>query len=70
MNLSFLNPFSSEFLKTAPEHSELRQREAARNSYGKGEDTIDWSSLANAYNNQGYVDPAQPYDQNNIVFEK
>ena len=69
MNLSFLNPFSSEFLKTAPEHSELRQREAARNSYGKGEDTIDWSTLANAYDNRGYVDPATPYDQNNIVFE-
>lgn len=68
MNLNFLNPFSSDFLKAAPEHSEVRSIEAARNSYGKGEDTIDWNTLVNGYNN-GYTDPAQPYDQNNIVFE-
>lgn len=69
MNLNFFNPFSTEFLKTAPEHSEVRAQEAARNSYGKGEDTIDWNSLVNAYSTGGYVDPAQPYDQNGIVFE-
>ena len=46
MNLNFLNPFSSEFLKTSPEHSEQRAIEAARNSYGKGEDTIDWNAIA------------------------
>ena len=68
MNLNFLNPFSSEFLKTSPEHSEQRAIEAARNSYGKGEDTIDWNAIAGSYSNNGYVDPAQPYDQNNIVF--
>ena len=69
MNLNFLNPFSSDFLNTAPEHSEIRAREAARNSFGKGEDTIDWNTLANGYNNSAYVDPATPYDQNSIVFE-
>lgn len=67
--LSFINPFSSDFLKTAPEHSELRTQEAARNTYGKGEDTIDWSSLANAYNQPGYYDPAASIDQNNIIFD-
>ena len=69
MNLNFLNPFSSDFLKASPEHSEMRAREAARNSYGKIEDTIDWSAFNNAYNG-AYDDPAQPYDQNTIVFDQ
>lgn len=69
MNLNFLNPFSSDFLKASPEHSEIRAREAARNSYGKIEDTIDWSAFNNAYNG-AYDDPAQPYDQNTIVFDQ
>lgn len=69
MNLNYLNPFSSDFLKASPEHSEVRAREAARNSYGKIEDTIDWSAFNNAYNG-AYDDPAHPYDQNNIVFDQ
>lgn len=47
----------------------MRAREAARNSYGKIEDTIDWSAFNNAYNG-AYDDPAQPYDQNTIVFDQ
>ena len=69
MNLNFLNPFSSSFLKTSPEHSEVRAREAARNSYGKIEDTIDWSALSNAYGNT-FDDPANPRDTTQIYFDQ
>lgn len=69
MNLNFLNPFSSSFLKTSPEHSEIRAREAARNSYGKIEDTIDWSALSNAYGGT-YDDPANPRDATQIYFDQ
>lgn len=69
MNLNFLNPFSSSFLKTSPEHSEIRAREAARNSYGKIEDTIDWSALSNAYGNT-FDDPANPRDTTQIYFDQ
>lgn len=69
MNLNYLNPFSSSFLKTAPEHSEIRAREAARNSYGKIEDTIDWSALSNAYGNT-FDDPANPRDTTQIYFDQ
>lgn len=68
MNLNFINPFSDDFLKLTPSNDEIRSVEAARNSYGKGEDTFEWDRLVNGYSN-GYVNPAQPYDQNSIVFE-
>ena len=67
-NLQFINPFSDEFLKLKPSNDEIRSVEAARNSYGRGEDTIEWDRLVNGSNN-GYYDPATPYDSNNIVFE-
>ena len=52
-NLQFINPFSDEFLKLKPSNDEIRSVEAARNSYGRGEDTIEWDRLVNGYNN-GY----------------
>lgn len=69
MNVNFLNPFSDSFLKTAPEHSEVRSREAARNSYGQGEDQINWAALSNSYGYNGYVDVGQTCDQNGIIFD-
>lgn len=66
MNLQFLNPFSSDFLKAAPEHSEVRAREAARNTYGKIEDTIDWSAFGYTGN---YNDTPGAFDSNNIIFD-
>ena len=69
LNLNYLNPFSSSFLKASPEHSEVRAREAARNTYGKIEDTIDWSALSNAYGGT-YDDPANPRDATQIYFDQ
>ena len=66
MNLQFLNPFSSDFLKPAPEHSEVRAREAARNTFGKIEDTIDWTAYGYTGN---YSDTPGAFDSNNIVFD-
>lgn len=66
MNLQFLNPFSSDFLKPAPEHSEVRAREAARNTYGKIEDTIDWSAFG--YTGK-YDEVPGNYDTTNILFD-
>ena len=67
MNLNYLNPFSSDFLKAPPDHSDVRAHEAARNTYGKIEDTIDWNAFYNAY---GYDDPASPYDATHIAFDQ
>lgn len=69
MNLQFWNPFSSEFLKTAPDHAQQRSIVAARNSYGIGEDPVNWNELVTGYSNNGITDPAMDYNQNNIIFE-
>lgn len=65
MNINFLNPFSNQFLQQEPEHSLVRKTEASRNSYGYGEDQIDWGALVNGYTN-GVQDPGQPFEQSNI----
>ena len=69
MNLQFWNPFSSEFLKTAPDHAQQRSIVAARNSFGIGEDPVNWNELVTGYSNNGITDPAMDYNQNNIIFE-
>lgn len=68
MNINFLNPFSNQFLQQEPEHSLVRKTEASRNSYGYGEDQIDWGALVNGYTN-GVQDPGQPFEQSNILFD-
>ena len=68
MNLNFLNPFSDKFLQRGPEHSIVRKTETARNSVGYGEDQIDWGALVNGYTD-GYVDPGEPYEQSNVIFD-
>lgn len=67
MDLNFLNPFSDKFLQVNPEASQVRDTEAHLNSFGKGEDSIDWRALAGFDNN--YRSPSDPYDKNSIVFE-
>ena len=69
MSIQFWNPFSSEFLKTAPDHAKQRAVVAARNSFGIGEDPVNWNELVTGYSNNGLTDPAMDYNQNNIIFE-
>lgn len=68
MNLQFFNPFSQNFLMPEPEHSEVRNAEANLNSFGKGEDTVDWTRLVRGYNS-GYSSPVGDFDTNQILFE-
>lgn len=68
MNLQFWNPFSDRFLQVEPEHSLQRSHDAALNSFGKSEDSKDWSRLVRGYSS-GYTDPIDPYDSNQILFE-
>lgn len=68
MNIQFLNPFSDKFLQQEPEHSLVRKTEASRNSFGFGEDQVQWDALVNGYNNSIH-DPGQPFEQSNILFD-
>lgn len=66
--LSFWNPFSQRFLQPEPEHSMVRQADAALNSYGRSEDAIDWRRLTHGYYN-GSVEGQDVYDSSGILFE-
>lgn len=69
MNLNFLNPFSDKFLLPEPEHQMQRQNDAALNSYGKSEDSVDWRRLTHGYLS-GNVEGQDVYDTSSILFEQ
>ena len=66
--LSFLNPFSQRFLQPEPEHTMVRQADAALNSYGRSEDAVDWKRLTHGISN-GSVEGGDVYDTSSILFE-
>lgn len=67
-NLSFLNPFSKDFLQNKIDAAELRKLEVQNNSVGADEDSIDWASIigqryGNSYSTQAEV------ESNSILFD-